>query len=550
MTFRHGHMLNRGGTLKIVRSMRRRQVSRPTAVATAGLVTHERPHPGVSDDMLNHARQRKPPQANLGGSFKGASVGGLLLAVFAATAALIVVTISADASAQPPGASGKAASPPPRFTPLRYDENYSYLRDDLNRTGAWWERFKHIPLDPAGDSYLSFGMELRFRTEMYWNFNWGEVAFDSYEWYRALPYADLHLGPNVRLFGQLIGAWATGGETPASGVENTGFELLQGFAEFRVPLDSGADVMLRGGRQILSYGSERLIGARWGPNVPRSFDAGLSSLLAPPWRVDAFYARPVQNRIESFNDSFDRNKALWSLYATRRLPEISPVSGIDLYYIGYSNAEAEFEQGIGNELRHTLGSRLFGGKDGWDWNFEAAFQFGRFNAENISAWSVASDTGYTFLQTPFTPRIGLKANIISGDSSPDSPLLETFNPMFPKGNYFGTIGLIGPYNLIDIHPTLSLRLSEQWTLQGAAVLYWRESLGDGLYNAAGNLVRPAGGSSARYIGTQADVALGWEPLRWLSLGATYSLFLPGPFIAETGPSQTVHFLALEALIRF
>ena len=534
-----------------MRSTAQPQISCPSAVAVTNMAAHEDPRAEASDGMPCRSRQRKPRRADLDGSSKrGPFAAGLRPALLAATAALMLAAIQTDANAQLSAPPGKVASPPPRFTPLRYDENYSYLRDDLNRTGAWWERFKHIPLDPAGDSYLSFGMELRFRTEMYWNFNWGEVAFDSYEWYRALPYADLHLGPNVRLFGQLIGAWATGGETPASGVENTGFELLQGFAEFRVPLDSGADIMLRGGRQILSYGSERLIGARWGPNVPRSFDAGLSSLLAPPWRVDAFYARPVQNRIESFNDSFDRNKALWSLYATRRLPEISPVSGIDLYYIGYSNAEAEFEQGIGNELRHTLGSRLFGGKGGWDWNFEAAFQFGRFNAENISAWSVASDTGYTFLQTPFTPRIGLKANIISGDSSPDSPLLETFNPMFPKGNYFGTIGLIGPYNLIDIHPTLSLRLSEQWTLQGAAVLYWRESLGDGVYNAAGNLVRPAGGSSARYIGTQADVALGWEPLRWLSLGATYSLFLPGPFIAETGPSQTVHFLALEALIRF
>lgn len=531
-------------------SVRQPQVSRPTAVTTAGVVAHERRHAGAVDDMPKHARQRKPRQANLERSFKGTSVAGRRLAVFAATVALIVVAISADASAQSPDAPGQAASPPPRLTPLRYDEDYSYLRDAPNRTGAWWERFKHIALDPARNSHLSFGMELRFRTEMYWNFNWGEVARDSYEWYRALPYADLHLGSNVRLFGQLIGAWSTGGETPVSGVEDTGFELLQGFAEFKVPLDGGADIMLRGGRQILSYGSERLIGARWGPNVPRSFDAGLSSLLAPPWRVDAFYARPVHNRIGSFNDSFDQNKSLWSVYATRSLREISPVSGIDLYYIGYWNAEAEFEQGIGNELRHTLGSRLFGGKDGWDWNFEAAFQFGQFNAESISAWSVASDTGYTFLQMPFTPRIGLKANIISGDSSPDSPVLGTFNPMFPKGNYFGTIGLIGPYNLINVHPSLSLRLSEQWTLQGAAVLYWRESLGDGLYNAAGNLVRPASGSPARYIGTQADVALAWEPRRWLSLGATYSLFLPGPFIAETGPSQTVHFIALEALIRF
>ena len=40
--------------------------------------------------------------------------------------------------------------------------------------------------------------------------NWGEgpAADDGYLWYRALPYADLHLGRHVRAFGQLAVAFA------------------------------------------------------------------------------------------------------------------------------------------------------------------------------------------------------------------------------------------------------------------------------------------------------------------------------------------------------
>lgn len=438
----------------------------------------------------------------------------------------------------------------PGLTNLRYPEDYSYLRNPANRTGAWWERFKYIPLEGAGDVYLTLGAELRFREEAYWNFNWGEVPVDNYQWHRVLPYADLHLGPNVRLFGQMIGAWVTSKETGISGVDETGFELLQGFGEIKLPLRKNADLTLRGGRQLLSYGSERLISLRYGPNVLRSFDAGVASLQAGLWRTDAFYARPVRNLVASFNDRSDRNRSVWSLYANRKLDQIGSASGLDLYYIGYHTDDAEFNQGTGEELRHTLGSRFFGKTQGWDWNFEAMFQFGRIDNGDIRAWSIASDTGYTFTDMTFSPRVGLRANIISGDRNPNDPDQQTFNPLFPKGKYFGEIGLVGPSNLINLHPNFTLSLNDQWTLSGGAVLYWRESMGDGIYDTGGNIVRSAGGSRARYIGTQADLVLGWEPARWLSAELAYSLFVPGHFIEDTGPSNTAHFIGFETVVKF
>jgi hypothetical protein len=484
--------------------------------------------------------------------FRNPDRSGFRVAAFAATATLIAVAIVSHATAQSTDTegTGRGNATASRLTNLRYDEEYSYLRDPANRTGAWWERFKYIPLDPAGRTYLTLGLDLRLREEAYWNFNWGEVPVDNYQWYRALPYADLHLGPNVRLFGQLIGAWATGKETKVTGVDETGLELLQGFADLKMPLGSGADLTLRGGRQLLLYGSERLISPRYGPNVLRSFNTGLVSVQAASWRVDAFYARPARNKVGSFDDRFDPDLSLWSIYATRTLDEISSAPGLDLYYIGYRNSLAEFDQGGGDELRHTLGSRFFGEAKGWKWNFEGMLQFGSFDGGDIRAWSVASDTGYTFEGILFSPRIGLRANIISGDRNPNNQDLQTFNPLFPKGKYFGEIGLIGPYNLINAHPSLTLRLDEHWTLQGAAVFYWRESLGDGIYDVGGNLVRSSDHSRSRYVGTQADVVLGWEPVRWFATELAYSLFKPGEFIENTGPSKTAHFVGLEAVVKF
>jgi hypothetical protein len=307
---------------------------------------------------------------------------------------------------------------------------------------------------------------------------------------------------------------------------------------------------LRGGRQVMAYGSERLISARYGPNVLRSFDGGLARWEARDWRVDAFFLRPVQNNLRSFDDETDGRRKVWSLYATRNLPEIGARSGLDLFYIGYGNNNAEFDDGRGREARHTLGTRFFGTNGPWKWDLEGHFQFGTFAGGDIRAWSLATDVRYTFTELFLKPYVEMRANVISGDNKPNDGTLGTFNALFPRGKYFGEIGLIGPANLINLHPILGIELGSGWTLSGATVFYWRESLGDGVYGTSGNLLRSAENSRSRYIGTQADAVLGWEATRNLSFGASYSIFVPGKFIKDTGPSKVVHFVGAEMLFRF
>jgi hypothetical protein len=104
--------------------------------------------------------------------------------------------------------------------------------------------------------------------------------------------------------------------------------------------------------------------------------------------------------------------------------------------------------------------------------------------------------------------------------------------------------------LINLHPIVGIDLGSGWSLSAASVFYWRESLGDGIYGAPGNLLRPSAGSRERYIGTQADLVLTWEPTRTLSFELAYSTFKPGPFIEETGPQRRVHFFGAETMFRF
>jgi hypothetical protein len=54
----------------------------------------------------------------------------------------------------------------------------------------------------------------------------------------------------------------------------------------------------------------------------------------------------------------------------------------------------------GNELRHTLGTRIWGAPMPVEYNVEFIYQFGSFGAGTIQAWSIASAARYNFSEQP------------------------------------------------------------------------------------------------------------------------------------------------------
>jgi hypothetical protein len=101
--------------------------------------------------------------------------------------------------------------------------------------------------------------------------------------------------------------------------------------------------------------------------------------------------------------------------------------------------------------RRARGARPWRTSGPLDYNLEIVAQTGRFGDDDIRAWTIASDTGYR-IEAAGSPRVGLRADITSGDRNPGDTRLGTFNPLFPKGAYFGLIASAGPANRMDLHP--------------------------------------------------------------------------------------------------
>ena len=440
--------------------------------------------------------------------------------------------------------------PPPPFKQLRYDEGYAYLRDPSRRSD-YLDAIKFIPLNTNGDWYLTLGGEIRERYEYYHNSSWGHGTQDDngYLLQRYMIHADVHLGDYFRVFTQFKSGLEDGRNGGPRPTDRDDLDLNQAFFDVCVSLAKSDSLTFRAGRQELAYGSSRLISAREAPNVRLSFDGVKAILNLGGWRVDAFAVKPVRTKPGVFDDDPDPNQKFWGLYAVTPVSWL-PGGNIDLYYLGLDRKNARFDQGTAHEARHSVGTRIWGRKAGWDYNFEFVYQFGSFGSGDIQAWTAASDVGFTFERAPLKPRLSLKANVTSGDDNPNDADLQTFNPLFPRGAYFGEPALIGPANHIDVHPQLDLALSRNVTLTLDWDCFWRESTHDGIYGPAVNLIQSGQTSDARYVGNQAEAMLEWRLGRHMTFAADYAHFFAGDFLKQTTPGKDVDYFSAWVTFRF
>jgi Alginate export len=434
---------------------------------------------------------------------------------------------------------------------LSEDDDWSFLADPAKRQD-FWDPIKYIRLRPdRNDWFLSIGGEARYVWEQVGNDNWGQQPFmNGYFNERYLLYFDIHYGKHVLLFVELksgLNSYRIGGPRP---IDEKKLDFQAAFLE----VGTGSErnwIKFRAGRHEMEYGSGRLIDMREGPNVRLSFDGFKIRSGIGRWQIDGFAVRPDLDKPGFFNNAPDHAIGFWGAYGVR---PVTKTVALDSYYLGLDRKTAAFNRGFGHEVRHSIGARLSRAiaqtKPGWDFDYEALWQFGRFGTANIRAWTVASETGYRFPTVPLKPRFSTQADISSGDD-PRTNTLGTFNPLFPKGKFFGVIvGGPGPINFIDVHPSIETALPHGVTASVDWIFLWRESLRDGVYSIPGFLIIPAGKSNARFVGHRPGTEVRWQANRHLWFQADYGIFYAGKFVKESQPGRNLNYWALWTGYKF
>jgi hypothetical protein len=326
-------------------------------------------------------------------------------------------------------------------------------------------------------------------------------------------------------------------------------DLHQAFFEWRQPFENKRAFGMKVGRQEVEIGSSRLISASPGLNVKRSFDGVVLYYRSDSWRLGAVAAKLVSIKKDSFDDRPDHEQTFWGMAASRK-SFLFKQGEFPLYYLGLDRERTMYAQGIGRDQRHTAGVKWAGSGARADINYDVIMQWGTFENSPIRAWAISTETGYRFATTRWKPRLGARFDIASGDKDPDNPTLQSFNPLFPGNSYAGAVGLLGPTNLTDLTPIVTLLVRTSLLLSLEAPLYWRTSSGDGLYNPEQRLLLPPGVGQGMYVGTNPGFTAIWQPTNHVQLQGVIFRFLPGRFLEGTFFANGFGFYSATALYRF
>jgi hypothetical protein len=328
------------------------------------------------------------------------------------------------------------------------------------------------------------------------------------------------------------------------------FDLQQAYVRIgdakRFPLNAKV------GRQELSYGDERLIGALdWG-NMGRVFDAAKLRYEAADIWVDAFTGRAVIPRDGTFNTVNDYD---WFSGAYASTKTLIPKQETQLYFLA-RNTSGESPAAFdpippalaplaGPRDIYTVGLRIKStpGQFGrWDYSTELAGQFGRFADAGQSldqqAFAAHAAAGYTFAKTAGTPRLGIEYNFSSGDSDPTDGRHQTFDNLFPTNHkFYGFMDFFSWQNIHDARLNASVKPLKGLTLTADWHSFWLADTQDYLYQVNG-VPRTAGGygrapANGAFVGSEVDVVASYAVRNVLNLQAGYGHFFKGDYVKDS-----------------
>ncbi len=429
--------------------------------------------------------------------------------------------------------------------PLRYNDDFSYLKKDSAKKGLL--RLKYIPI--ANNTYLSIGGEIREQLMYYKNIGFGEVppTYQTASTWQGLQRLMLHsnfeAGKYVRFFTQVYSTSRFFNPNPAITIDQNAFALHQAFVDIK----PAKNFIVRAGRQEYSFGKERFIATREGPNNRQSFDGLTFKLVSAKLKADAYFAKPILLEKGAFDDK-ESPEYLTGVYSTFTAVPKSML--FDVYYHFFNSPSRSYNNYTsGTENRNSLGFRTYSANKFLNYELESSYQWGTFAAKSISAYSIAYDLNY--LHGKFLG--GLAGNIATGDKDPSDNKINTFNTLFGRPP-FGQAAGQGLTNVINYNPYLRYLVNTRLNIQAGASFLSRHSVKDGIYNNAMRIIRPQKDKlllyDARKIGQVYTLDFNYKANNNLTASIQGATYAANDFIRQSGKSNQVYFFSIRSAYKF
>jgi hypothetical protein len=307
------------------------------------------------------------------------------------------------------------------------------------------------------------------------------------------------------------------------------FDVRQAYVRFG---DKSSLFKLTAGRQLLSYGAQRLIGPLDWTNTSRTWDAVKLEAGTADMKVDLFASSVVvidpARRIDHHRDGFNIHGAYGSL------KKIFPKTTIEPYVFWKTGGVSIW----------TGGLRVASLQDfhGFDYQAELVKQGGRVALLDHDARAGYAILGYSIPARRWSPRLSAEYSYASGDPNPGRGPHRTFDQLLPTNHlFYGVTDPTGWQNMRMARAGVDVKPAKKVQLNAGYRKLWLDQAGDALYDVTGRaVVKPKAGNTARSLGTELDLSGAWAASRQWKVGGGVGHLFAGEFLKQNskGSGQT------------
>lgn len=351
-------------------------------------------------------------------------------------------------------------------------------------------RLRYLALKDDDRVWLSLGGEARTRMEVLHDIDFsinGQPGYVSVGG-RLLLHGDLHAKAGPRLFVQ-VGIVEENGRKPgARAQDESQVDLTQGFVDLPMTMGKVA-VLARYGRQELDLTGNRLLSARDGATLRRTFQGAKLDLSYGGGKLALLSVRPMELRDDAFADRPDPTETFRA--ASLDLPRALVPGGasLNLFAFDKRRQDARYLRASGRERRYTVGAHYAGQIGGWAVDVQPAYQTGRVQGLPIRAWGVGVQLDKN-LGGAHRNAVGVNFVAASGDNG-KTRAIETFDPIYPNNGGLSDAPLFYQTNYMFGGGDYSALIGGVTWTAGANILV-RSSTSDGVYAGGRPIDAPFG----------------------------------------------------------
>ncbi|CAI2768664.1 Alginate export [Flavobacterium collinsii] len=429
----------------------------------------------------------------------------------------------------------------------RCEDDFSFVKKDSAKKG--FNQLKYISI--AKNNSISFGGELREQFQIYNNTNFGDVPSTYSDininqlWHRLMVHSNIELGNHFRFFILFNSTLRFFNKNPiVPEIDENQLNLHQAFAELKL-----TNWNFRLGRQEIYYGNHHLITLREGPNTRQAFDGLVVKHKFKNGTFDFFAVSKVVSKQYIFDDQ-SMHDGLYGIYGTQYFSNSK--FGVDYFLVDFQSNARRYNYQSGFEDRQTYGIRLFSSLKTINFEFEAAYQTGKFNDLTIEAYTIAANINVTVLPAKKTI-IGFAANIASGDKDRGDNKLNTYNLLYAKPAY-GLVAPLGATNIISFGPYIKINPVRKLNILTQVYFMERNSNQDGTYSPAMIESRPKPNmlfsTNKKTFGELYVLETNYQQTKNLLFSFDTSYFSAASYPKTTGNGKNITYLSFKSTFKF